>query len=240
MEVIAGEEQIYGYRKLTKCLQRQYHLVLNKKKVYRLCKELGILKPQRRVSAKPPRILARNRTITGPNQLWEIDIKYGYIAGEDRFFYLMGIIDVYDREIIDYHIGLHCEGQHAVHILERALWKRKVLNSAAHPVIRSDNGPQFISHVFADACKRLQVDHERIPPKTPNLNAHIESFHSILERDCYARHEFDTYSNAYKITCEFIDFYNHRYMHGSLGDISPREFHEQVLRANTQPFVVTL
>ncbi len=57
------------------------------------------------------------------NQLWEVDIKYGYIAGEDRFFYLMSIIDVYDRVIIDYHMGLTCEGMHAAHILERALWK---------------------------------------------------------------------------------------------------------------------
>ncbi|RYD05544.1 hypothetical protein N752_09365 [Desulforamulus aquiferis] len=38
MELIAGEESIYGYRKLTRCLQRQYGLVVNKKKVYRFVK----------------------------------------------------------------------------------------------------------------------------------------------------------------------------------------------------------
>ena len=125
MELISSEEQIYGYRKLAKCLQIQHNLIINKKKVYRLCKELGILKKQRQLVAKHPRRLARNRIITNVNQLWEVDIKYGYIAGEDRFFYLMSIIDVYDRVIIDYHIGLTCEGRHAAHILERALWKRK-------------------------------------------------------------------------------------------------------------------
>ncbi len=96
-------------------------MIINKKKVYRLCKELGILKEQRQITLKHPRRLARNRIITSVNQLWEIDIKYGYIAGEDRFFYFMGIIDVYDRVIIDYHIGLTCEGRHAAHLLERAL-----------------------------------------------------------------------------------------------------------------------
>jgi putative transposase len=97
MELISGEEQIYGYRKLAKCLRIQHKLIINKKKVYRLCKELGILKKQRQLVAKHPRRLARNRTIMNVNQLWEVDIKYGYIAGEDRFFYLMSIIDVYDR-----------------------------------------------------------------------------------------------------------------------------------------------
>lgn len=240
MELIAGEEDSYGYRKLTKALRRQYQLVINKKKTYRLCKELGILKKQRQLKAHHPRRLARNRIVTGPNQLWETDIKYGYIAGEDRFFYFMGIIDVYDREIIDYHIGLNCEGKHAAHILERALWKRKLTATNTRPVVRTDNGPQFISHAFEDACIALQIEHERIPPKTPNLNAHIESFHSILERDCYARHEFSSYSEAYTIATKFIDFYNHRFLHGSLGDIPPREFHDMILQTNSQPFIVTL
>jgi putative transposase len=68
-ELIASEESIYGYRKLTKCLVYQYKLNINKKKVYRLCKQLGILKKQRQLLAKYPRRLARNRTITGVNQL---------------------------------------------------------------------------------------------------------------------------------------------------------------------------
>jgi putative transposase len=240
LELIAGEECIYGYRKLAKCLFYQYKLKINKKKVYRLCKQLGILKKQRQLLTKHPRRLARNRTITGVNQLWEIDIKYGYIAGENRFFYLMGIIDVYDRVIIDYHIGLTCEGAHAAHILERALWRRKLINAKIHPVIRTDNGPQFISHVFEQACERLLVEHERIPPKTPNLNAHIESFHSILEKNCYAISEFSSYTEAYQVVTRFIDFYNNRYLHGSLNDMPPAEFHKKVVATGNTPFEVTV
>lgn len=239
-ELVLGEEGSYGYRKLTKCLRQQYQLFINKKKVYRLCKELRILKKQREIKNKHPRRLARNRTITSVNQLWEIDIKYGYIAGENRFFYLMCLIDVYDRVIVDYHIGLTCEGKHAAHIVERALWKRKLTNSLVRPVIRSDNGPQFISHTFEDACEALNVEHERIPPKTPNLNAHIESFHSILEKDCYARNEFASYTEAHKIVTAFLDFYVNRFLHGSLDDMPPAHFHEMVVNMGIKPFTVTV
>lgn len=238
MELILGEEQIYGYRKLTKCLRLQYSLTINKKKVYRLCKELGILKKQRQILLKHPRRLARNRLITSVNQLWEIDIKYGYIAGENRFFYLMSIIDVYDRVIVDYHIGLTCEGKDAAAILKRALWKRKLINSSNLPVIRSDNGPQFISNVFESTCEKLTIEHERIPPKTPNLNAHIESFHSILEKDCYAINEFDSYTEAYEVVTTFIDFYVNRFLHGSLDDIPPAKFYDLVVNSGIKPFVV--
>jgi len=48
MELISGETATYGYRKLTVCLKRQYGLIINKKKVYRLRQELDILQPQRR------------------------------------------------------------------------------------------------------------------------------------------------------------------------------------------------
>lgn len=107
-------------------------------------------------------------------------------------------------------------------------------------MIRSDNGPQFISNAFEDVCEALNVEHERIPPKTPNLNAHIESFHSILERDCYARNEFASYTEAHKIVTEFLDFYVNRYLHGSLNDMPPAHFHDMVVNMGITPFTVTV
>jgi putative transposase len=99
MEAIEEDGFAYGYFKLGKLLKREHSLVINKKKMYRLCKELGVLKPQRRTKSKYPRKLARNRSVTAPNQLWEVDIKYGYITGEDRFFFVLSYIDVYDRPL---------------------------------------------------------------------------------------------------------------------------------------------
>ncbi|WP_162985807.1 IS3 family transposase [Virgibacillus sp. Bac330] len=126
LELISGECHSYGYRKLTVVLRRQYKLIINKKKVYRLCKELDILRPQRRKKVSHPRKLARNNTITESNQLWEADIKYGYIHGEDRFLFIFSIIDICDRSIIDYHIGLNCGAKEAVQTLNRVLMKRQL------------------------------------------------------------------------------------------------------------------
>jgi putative transposase len=227
LEEIAGEGYAYGYRKLTKHLRRKYKLVINKKKVYRLCKELNILRPQRQKKSTFPRKLARNRTITGSNQLWETDIKYDYITGEDRFFFILSYIDVYDRSIIDYHIGLSCTGKNALQTLQRALMKRNQYATKDKPVVRSDNGPQFISHAFSQGCETLEVEHERIPPKTPNMNAHIESFHRILEDDCLSRFEFASFEESYKAVSEFMKFYNEVRMRGSIKDMSPTEFYER-------------
>jgi putative transposase len=237
LELVSGEESIYGYRKLTICLRNQYELIINKKKVYRLCKELDILHPKRR-QRLAPRKIARNREVSASNQLWEMDIKYAYIAGENRFFFLLNLIDVFDRSIVDYHIGLSCEGKDAAQVLHRALFKRQLFEQDKRPVIRTDNGPQFISHVFQQACATLGVEHERIPPKTPNLNAHIESYHSQLERDCLSRQEFSSYAEAYESVMCYVDFYNHRRIHGSLYDLAPYAFIQAIQNQQVKPFIV--
>lgn len=228
MELISGEAGIYGYRKLCILLRREYALEINKKKVYRLCKVLDILQPQRKITVSYPRKLARNRVITGPNQLWEMDIKYGYIEGEDRFFFILSLIDVFDRSIIDYHIGLHCIGYDASQLVQRALFKRQQFNSETKPVIRTDNGPQFISIAFQKACETLKVQHERIPPRTPNMNAHIESFHRLLEHECLRRFIFTSYEDAYREVARYMDFYNNRRIHSSILDLPPSEFYHRI------------
>jgi putative transposase len=235
MDAIEGDGFAYGYLKLTYWLKRKYSLVINKKKVYRLCNELGVLKQQRKIKSKHPRKLARNHEITGLNQLWEVDIKYGYVHGEDRFFFVLSYIDVFSREIVDYHIGLHCEAIDAVDTMKRALWKRKLFEADQKPIVRSDNGPQFVSMLFESTCKQLAAEHERIPPKTPNMNAHIESFHRILEDDCLSRHEFESYAQAYETVVEFMDLYNARRIHSSLNYLSPAEFRQAHLATGMMP-----
>lgn len=216
-------------------LKKKYGLVINKKKVYRLCKELKILRPQRKKKASHPVKLARNRIVTDSNQLWETDLKYGFIAGEQSFFFVLSFIDVYDRNIVGYHIGLRCEGKDAARTLQQSLWKRELYNSQHKPVIRSDNGPQFKSYAFDNTCTELGIEHERIPCRTPNKNAHIESFHSILEEECFQRHEFQTYAEAYKTVSEYIRYYNQKRLHSSLRYMSPDEFYEKNQRQECIP-----
>lgn len=219
-------------------LGREYDLTINKKKVYRMLDDLDMLQPQRRKRMKYPRRLANTRVVDASNQLWEMDIKYGYIAGEHRFFFLLGVIDVFDRELVDYHFGLSCDGKHAAALIQRALWKRRLFDEGTRPVIRTDNGPQFICRAFEEACLTHQIEHERIPPKTPNKNAHIEAFHSLLESECLQRYEIADYADAHAIVTDYISFYNERRMHGSLRDFSPMEYRKKIEKGELQPIMI--
>ncbi|RBW67269.1 integrase core domain-containing protein [Bacillus taeanensis] len=183
--------------------------------------------PTKRKEDVLPSKTSKNHTITDSNQLWETDLKYGFIQGEQKFFFILSYIDVYDRAVIDFHIGLRCEGKDAVQTLKRALLKRQQFECETKPIIRSDNGPQYKSHVFGEACESLSVEHERIPPRTPNMNAHIEAFHRILEDECLSRYEFQSYEEAYQAAAEFMHFYNTKRIHSSIGFLAPIEFYNR-------------
>lgn len=111
-----------------------------------------------------------NRVVTGVNQVWETDIKYGYIAEERRFFFIQSAIDVYDRMILGFHIGLSCTGQEAAMAVRGAYERRAIELGDSTVAIRSDNGQQFVFKQFEALCAEYGLEHECIPVQTPNKN----------------------------------------------------------------------
>lgn len=235
LELVCGDGYPYGYGKLTTALQEDYGININHKKVYRLCKELDILRPQRKIYPKRPRKIAKKMEVTGPNQHWQMDLKYGYIAGTDRFFFQISVIDVYDRSIPAYHVGLTATAKDALRVLKNALIARGLISRMAEkPVLRTDNGPQFTAHLFQDGCEALGIIHERIPIKSPSMNAYIESFHAILEDECYSRCEFIDFANVYQVISEYMDYYNNRRRHGSINNMAPLKYYQAYLKKQTK------
>lgn len=240
MESIQDDAFYYGYHKITHNLRRDHKLIINHKKVYRLCKELQILKKQRIVKPPVKSRISINRIVKKSNVLWEADIKYGYVLGEDKFFFVLSIIDVFDRSIIDYYMGYRCTGSDAISLLRRSLIKRNLFNSESKPVIRTDNGPQFISQIFEEGCTTIDVYHERIPSRTPNKNAHIESFHRIFQDECIGVYEFDSYKDAYYEVSRFMKRYNTNRIHSSLKYKTPNEFYTQNLGKEIESMAIHL
>lgn len=240
MKVIQGDAFYYGYHKITHTLRREFNLIINHKKVYRLCRELNILRNQRVIKPQIKSTISINRIVKKSNELWEADIKYGYIAGENKFFFVLSVIDVFDRSIIDYYMGYSCTGSDASSLLRRCLIKRDLFDSETKPVIRTDNGPQFISNVFENSCIVADVYHERIPSRTPNKNAHIESFHRIFQDECIGVYEFSNFKDAYLEVSRFMKRYNTNRIHSSLKYKTPNEFYIQNLGKEIESMAIHL
>lgn len=228
-----------GYHKLKFYLRRDYGFFINGKKLYRLCKENGLLLARDKKKIKKSRKVCLNRIVTCPKQLWEFDIKYGYIHGENKFFYILSFLDVFSRKVVGYYVGRSCKAEHLRFTFKEAL-KNEQIKDDSGLVIRSDNGPQMTSNLFKDYISSINLEHEFIPPKACNKNAHIESFNSIIELDFLQVRYFRNFEDAYKQTMEFMKFYNEKRIHGSLKMHPPVEFIEKFEKGKIQIQTVSL
>lgn len=216
-----------GYQKLTSYLRVEKQIYINHKKIYRLCNDNNLLlfKKTSGYSKKQKKSRCGYLNVLAPNQLWQFDIKYGYIHGEGRFFYVLAYLDVFTKKVVGYHIGKSCKNGDLAITLDQALRANDI--TGEHNLrIRSDNGPQMSSNGFFFYLKKLEktLSHEFIPPRTPDRNAFIEAFFSILEREMLFDKYFSTFLDGYNAVVRFIKFYNNRRLHGSLNNRSPEMF----------------
>ena len=92
-------------------------------------------------------------------------------------------------------------------------------------VIRMNNGPQMTSNAMYKFASQNsgRLVHELIPLQTPNKDAHIESFYSIIETECFQVNIFNDFLEGYQTTFDFIKFYHEERIHSSLGNRTPAE-----------------
>lgn len=221
----------YGYRKVTAQLRAQFNLRINKKKVRRLMKNLNLLgdtlkKPRTRISRT-----CESRFVTGSNQLWQMDIKYAFIAGTKKTAYITSIIDVFDREIVAYSIDLSATGDVAKKVMLEALYVRGLKDNTNGLALRTDNGSQFISGVFEKSCIDENVIHERIPVRSPNYNAFIESYHRYLQDECLTGSIYWNLEHIQNDVDDFVYRYNNERIHSSIGYVSPHSYYLKNLLA---------
>lgn len=211
-----------GYHKLKHYLRRDFNYFINHKKIYRLCKAHNLLLPRNKKKMRKNKKICVNREVYKPNQLWQFDIKYGYIHGENRHFYILAFVDVFSRKLVNYHIGLSCKAKDLKFTFEQALQKELIYGDKL--VIRSDNGPQMTSNMFKKFIDDNSYEHEFIPPGDCNKNAHVESFNSIIETEFFQVRYFNDFTDAYEQAVDFMSFYNEKRLHGSLNMLPPNEF----------------
>lgn len=216
--------KFYGYKKVTACLRDKYNLRINKKKVYRLMAVMGVLKSERKKIQQYKRI-CKNHEIRASNALWEMDTKYIYIAQTRQVAYLASIIDIFDRSIISCVLSLSPNTESAKEALLKALYSRKIKGKSENLIVRTDNGAQFVAYDFEKLCISEKITHERIPAKSPNYNAHIESYHRYLQDECLAGKLFKSFEEAEKTIMDYVYSYNTKRIHSSIGYRTPDSFY---------------
>lgn len=225
-----------GCRALSSYLKIEQKIIVNHKKIYRLCQQNHLLLSRKKKIKKFKKI-ANNSVVTGPNQLWQFDIKHGYIQGEMRAFYFAGFIDVYSKRLISFHLGYHCTALDLSLALKAAIGDLSS-EEIKNLIIRSDNGSQMSSNLFKESVDLLELTHEFTPIRCPDKNAYIESFFSIFETEFLQVRYFRTMEDVRNQVNNWLEWYNTRRLHGSLKYLSPKMFLEKFSRGEVENYKV--
>lgn len=220
-DLLRQEFVCYGYEKITSEL-RDLRYVINAKKVYRLMREAHLLNMHRRITTNGRRTFVKMRKIQAeyPMEHLCLDIKYVYIHGEKRNVYLLTVMDIFTRRVLD-HLLKPSIRQHDVVLLMDGILRA---NPVRNVTIRNDNGSQFIANSVRKYLFEQGINQEFTHIATPEENAYIEALHSTLEREVIRRYWFDSFFNAKWKIDEYYKFYNRRRKHRSLGMKSPQQF----------------
>ena len=149
----------YGHPMLHSLLKRE-GLVINKKRTYRLYREMA-LQLRRRKRKKLHRPKLAMDIPKGPNRRWSMDFLHRLSCG--RRIKILNIVDDYSREVVGQLPGFSITGAQVARFLDR-------INRTGLPdAIVCDNGPEFTGKAMFFWGKRRAVKLNFIQPGKPTL-----------------------------------------------------------------------
>lgn len=202
-QLLDVEFNALGYEYITYELKKEY--LINKKKVYRLMQEHNLLLGKViRPTGKREFVKFRRIEATKPLEYLCWDIKYVWVEGERRNYYLLSVIDVYSRKILDWLFQSSIRQIDLINLFRRINRSHQLKGV----ILRNDNGSQFIAHSVRNFLKSSEIKQEFTHVATPEENSYIEAFHSILEHDVIERNVFDSYYEAKEMLGRYFSHYN--------------------------------
>ena len=147
-EIHARSRGTYGMLRIRATLEIEQGLIVNKKLVWKIMRELGIKglpgprKGVKNLKNTPTAedLVERSFVATRPNELWLTDITE-HPTAEGRI-YCCVVLDLFSRKVVGWAIDRRCESALVVDALNKAKESRP---ERASTVIHSDHGSQFTS-----------------------------------------------------------------------------------------------
>jgi putative transposase len=226
IDEIHTAEPTWGYRMIAYFLRNAYQLLINRKRVRRIMRDIGIYaiypKPNlsKRYHAQYVRpYLLRNMAIVRPDQVWGVDITY--LRMKKGFMYLFVIIDWYSRSIIDYELSSTIDKSFVLNCMKRAL--------ALHQpeIINSDQGSHFTNpdyiKLIEDSGAKISMD-----GKGQCLdNVRTERFFRTLKYDRIYINEYKTPRDLRSMLNEYMVIYNTCRPHSALDGACPADYYQK-------------
>lgn len=208
------------------CLTKGFSI--NVKRVRRLMRLMGLMAiyPSKKLSipdkghTKYPYLL-KGLLIERVNQVWQTDITY--IPMRRGFMYMMAIIDVKSRYILNWSVSNSMDAGWCTSVLEETIQMH-----GAPEIVNTDQGSQFTSHEFQNVLKSHGIRISMDGKGRALDNIFIERFWRSLKYEHVYLQPAEGGLQLYTGIKSYIKFYNNERRHQSLEMKTPNESYNQL------------
>ena len=214
----------YGSRKITVRLNQQLLEKVNRKRVVRLMREMGLqaIYPHKKSSNPDPQhkkypYLLCNIKVSHPEQVWAADLTY--IPLRHGFMYLTAIMDWYSRFVIAWQLSNTLDGLFCLETLQSALQQGKP------EIFNTDQGAQFTAQAFTSELEAAGV--------LVSMDGRGRAYDNIFVERLWRTIKYeDIYIKGYASVIElqkgledYLWLYNYERPHQGLGYQTPAEIY---------------
>ena len=228
---------VYGSYKVWRQLRREGWQVA-RCTVERLMRDLGLVgnvKGKRpittipaAVSERPADLVDRQFVAFAPNRLWVADLTY--VKTHSGWVYVAFVVDVFSRRVVGWQASRSLRSDLALDALEMAIWVRRGENMDGL-VHHSDRGVQYLSIRYTERLSEAGINASVGSKGDSYDNAVAEAFNSLYKSEwIYKKGPWTGLEHVEHATLEYVDWFNNRRLHRSIGDVPPVEFEQTYYR----------
>lgn len=228
-EIFLESKEIYGSYRIQKQLERE-HIYYSRSYIAYLMKKMGLRSVLKRkfvitTNSNHSHSIANNlldRDFSSEilGEKWVSDITYVRVA--DDWTYLTTIIDLADRKIVGWTLSKDMTTENTVY--QAWINARRNREISSNHIFHSDRGVQYASTKMSIILNENTFVKQSMSRKGNCWdNAVAESFFKTIKYECLYRYTFYTFEDLYSCIEEYINWYNNKRLHSSLGYITPLE-----------------
>jgi putative transposase len=232
--IFAENLGVYGARKVWRQLVREGETVA-RCTVERLMRSMGLQGAVRgrkvrttvpdKAAVCPLDRVDRRFRAPCPNRLWVSD--FTYVATWSGFAYVAFVIDVFARRIVGWRVSGTAHTSFVLDALEQALHERRPAKQSGL-IHHSDRGSQYVSIKYTERLADAGIEPSVGSVGDSYDNALAETVNGLYKTELiHARGPWRSREAVELATLEWVDWYNHRRLLGSIGYVPPAEAEEQ-------------
>ncbi|MGQ0847226.1 MAG: IS3 family transposase [Sporichthyaceae bacterium] len=185
-------------------------------------------------------LVERQFVASEPNRLWVADLTY--VRTHTGWVYAAFVLDVFSRMVVGWQVSTSLRTELALDALDMGLWARlRAGQDVSGLTHHSDRGVQYRAIRYTERLAEAEAVASVGSRGDSYDNAMAEAFNSLFKAECIRNPAMRPHGGWASVrdveiaVAEYVDWFNHRRLHGELGHVPPAEFEANHWAAHGHP-----